>query len=125
MCVCYVLSHSVTQLFTASWTVACQAPLSMEFSRQGYWSKFLFPTPKDHPYPGIEPTTLMSPALAGRFFTTTHLGSSQYNSYQNLLQIHSQLILVNCRKILVIKLYALIFVVLLLLYIYIYIWYTS
>ena len=96
----------------------------MEFSRQEYWSKFPFPTPEDLPDTGIELMALMSPTLAGRFFfTTTQLGSSQYKSYQNLLQIHSQLILVNYRKILVIKLYGLFSVLLLLLYIYIYIWY--
>ena len=116
------LSHA--QLFAALLTVACQAPLSMEFSRQEYWSKFPFPTPEDLPDTGIELMALMSPTLAGRFFfTTTQLGSSQYKSYQNLLQIHSQLILVNYRKILVIKLYGLFSVLLLLLYIYIYIWY--
>ena len=47
-----------------------QAPLSMDFSRQAYWSKLAFPTPGDLPSPGTEPTFLMSPALAGRFFTT-------------------------------------------------------
>ena len=47
-----------------------QAPLCMDFSRQAYWSKLAFPTPGDLPSPGTEPTFLMSPALAGRFFTT-------------------------------------------------------
>ena len=51
----------------ASWTVAHQAPLSMEFSRQEYWSRLPFPTPGDLPDPGIEPESLASPA--GRFFT--------------------------------------------------------
>ena len=49
------------------WTVACQAPLSLGFSRQEYWSGLPFPPPGDLPYPEIEP---VSPALAGRFFTT-------------------------------------------------------
>ena len=48
------------------WTVACQAPLSMGFFRQEYWNGLPFPSPRDHPDPGIEPT---SPALAGGFFT--------------------------------------------------------
>ena len=52
------------------WTVAHQAPMSMGFSRQEYWSGLLFPSPGDLPYPGIEPTTPASPALAGGFFTT-------------------------------------------------------
>ena len=43
--------------------------LSMEFSRQEYWSGLPFPSPGDLPNPGIEPTSLASPALAGRFFT--------------------------------------------------------
>ena len=51
------------------WTVACQAPLSMEFSRQEYWSWLPFPPPGDHPFPGIEPTPLESPVLIGVFFT--------------------------------------------------------
>ena len=55
------------QLFVAPWTVTHQAPLSMEFSRQGYWSRLPFPSPWDLPNPGIEPA---SPALAGGFFTT-------------------------------------------------------
>ena len=47
------LSH--IQLFATPWTVACQAPLSMEFSRQGYWSGLPFPSPGDLPDPGIKP----------------------------------------------------------------------
>ena len=51
------------------WTVVCQAPLSTEFFRQESWSKLTFPTPVDLPDPGIEPTSPVSPALLGRFFT--------------------------------------------------------
>ena len=51
--------------------IACQIPLSMEFSRQGYWSGLSFPTPGDLCDPGIEPMSLVSPALAGGFFTTS------------------------------------------------------
>ena len=47
-----------------------QAPLSMEISRQEYWSGLPFPTPGDLPDPGIEPAYLASAALAGGFFTT-------------------------------------------------------
>ena len=62
------LSHfSHVQLFVTPWTVACQAPPSMGFSRQAYWSGLPFPTPGDLPNPGIETET---PAMAGRFFTT-------------------------------------------------------
>ena len=56
-------------LFATPWTVAHQAPLSMGFSRQEYWSGLPFPPPGDLPKPGIEPAPLMSSALAGRFFT--------------------------------------------------------
>ena len=57
-------------------TVVRQPPLSMEFSRQEYWSG-LFPPPGDLSDPGIEPRSLISPALAGRFFTTAPPGKPQ------------------------------------------------
>ena len=67
-----VLSHfSRVQLFATLWTIAPQAPLSMGFSRQEYWSGLPFPLPGDLPDPGIELVSLMSPALAGGFFTTS------------------------------------------------------
>ena len=53
------------------WTVAFQATLSMGFSRQEYWSGLLLPSSGDLPDPGIEPGSLMSPVLAGQFFTTS------------------------------------------------------
>ena len=56
---------------------ACQAPLSMEFSRQEYWSGLPCPPPGDLPDPGIEPMSLMSPALAGRFLTTSTTWEAQ------------------------------------------------
>ena len=66
----YVLSRfSRKRLFVSLWTVAHQAPLSMGFSRQEYWNGLPCPPPGALPDPGIEPTSLMSPALAGRFFT--------------------------------------------------------
>ena len=52
------------------WTVACQAPQSMGFSRQEYWSALSCPYQGDLSDPGIEPASLMSPVLAGRFFNT-------------------------------------------------------
>ena len=57
---------SCVRLFATPWTVACQALLSMGFSRQEDWSSLPFPPPVDLPDPGIEPA---SPALAGGFFT--------------------------------------------------------
>ena len=61
MSVCSVMSYS----FTTPWTGDHQAPLSMEFFRQEYWSGLPFSSPKDLPNPGIEPTSLASPTLAG------------------------------------------------------------
>ena len=69
---CSVVSNSATP-----WTVAHQAPLSMEFSRQEYWSELPFPIPGDLPNLGINPASLVSPALAGRFFTTEPPGKPQ------------------------------------------------
>ena len=63
-----VLSHF--QLFVTPWTVACQVPLTMRFSRQEYWSGLPFLSPGDLPDPGIKPMSPVSPASAGRFFTT-------------------------------------------------------
>ena len=62
VCVCvHVLTASVmSNSYVTTWTVACQAPLSMEFSRQEYWSRLPFPSPGALPNPGIEPG---SPAL--------------------------------------------------------------
>ena len=50
-----VKSHSRVRLFAIPWTVAHQAPPSIEFSRQEYWSELPFPSPRDLPDPGIEP----------------------------------------------------------------------
>ena len=74
MCVCLcvyaqVLSH--VQIFLTLWTVASQAPLSMEFSRQEYGSGLPCPPPGALPDPGIESASLMSPAWAGGLFTTS------------------------------------------------------
>ena len=55
-------------------TIACQAPLSVAFSRQGYWSGLPLSTPGDLPDPGIELKSLGSPALPGGFFTTVPPG---------------------------------------------------
>ena len=63
-------SLSRVRLCATLWTIACQAPLSMGFSRQEYWSGLPFPSPGYLPNPEIEIASLMSPGLAGRFFTT-------------------------------------------------------
>ena len=70
------LSH--VQLFATPWTVALQAPLSMGFSRQEYWDGLPCHLPGDLLDPGIKPMSLPSPALAGRFFTTSTTWEAQY-----------------------------------------------
>ena len=57
-------SFCSVQLLVTLWTIACWVPLSMGFSRQEYWSGLPCPPPGDLPNPGIEPTSLTSPALA-------------------------------------------------------------
>ena len=68
-----MLNHfSCVQLFATAWTVACQALLPMGFSRKKkYWKVLPWPPPGDVPNPGIKTESLRSPALAGRFFTTS------------------------------------------------------
>ena len=65
---------SCVQLFVTSWTVAHQAPLFTRFSRQEHWSRLPCPLPGNLSNSGIEPVSLMSPALASIFFTTEPLG---------------------------------------------------
>ena len=73
LCVCaQLLSH--VRLFATSWTVACQAPLSIGFSRQESWSGLPFPMPWNLPKPGIKPKSLVSPASAGGFFASVSPG---------------------------------------------------
>ena len=76
---CY--SHS--QLFVTLWTVSCQTPLSMGFSRQEYWSGFSCPPPGDLPNPGIKPTSLMSSALQGGSLPLAPPGKSKRNIYSD------------------------------------------
>ena len=74
------LSH--IRLFVTPWTVAHQAPLSMGFSRQEYCSGLPCPPPGNLPDPGMGPTTLLSLAPAGRFFTTQPPFWSSWSSIQ-------------------------------------------
>ena len=67
---CMLSCFSCVQLFETPQTIAHQAPLSMGFSRHEYCSGLPCP-PRDLPKPGIKPASLSSPALAGRFFTTS------------------------------------------------------
>ena len=77
LCVCTQLL-SCAQLFASPWTVARQDPLSMEFSRQEYWSGFPFSPPGDLPDPVIKPASLMHPKLAGEFLTTSSTWEAQH-----------------------------------------------
>ena len=70
MCAWVLSCFSHVWLFATLWTVISQAPLSMEFSRQEYWSGLPCPLPGDLYGPRIKPVSLMSPALTDWFFTT-------------------------------------------------------
>ena len=74
---CMLSCFSRIWLFATLWTVACQAPLSMGFSRQEYWSVLPCPPPGDLPDPGIEPAS-MSPALRVDSYPLSHLGSPKW-----------------------------------------------
>ena len=74
-----VLSH--VRFFATPWAIPHQAPLSIEFSRQEYWSGLLFPTPGDLPNTGIKLVSPVSPTLAGGFFTTEPYGKLKLDAY--------------------------------------------
>ena len=82
---CRSVSHSsCVRRFVTAWTVACQAPLSMGFSRQEYWSGLPFPSPGDLPNPGIE---LGSPALQAVSLPSEPLGKpTLIDTYRQLTQ---------------------------------------
>jgi len=80
-----MLSH--VSLFATTWTVACQASLSVESSRQEYWSALLFPAPRNPPYPEIETASL---SLTDRFFTSAPPGKplmQRANSLEKTLML--------------------------------------
>ena len=78
-----VMSDSATP-----WTVTHKAPLFMGFSRQEYWSRLPFPSLWDLPDSGIKPMSLISPALAGEFFTTSTTWKAQLTvSVQSLSRV--------------------------------------
>ena len=64
---------SCVHVFATPWTVALQAPLTMDFSRLEYWSGLPFPSPGDLPDPGIEPPSLGPPALQADSLPLRHL----------------------------------------------------
>ena len=83
----------ISESFVTPSTVTCQASLSMGFPRQRYWSGFPFPSPGDLPDPGIKLVFVVSPVLAGRFFTLHHLGSI----YNHSLPMEDGKTLLKCR----------------------------
>ena len=99
-------------LFVTLWTVAYQAPLSMEFSRKEYWSMLPCLPPGNLPDPGVEPMSPASPALAGGFFTTEPPGKPKTHDpkpmiildiklfcWKDLLLIFTRLFLIKRNKI--------------------------
>ena len=80
VCVCaHACVHAQSCLtFMTPWTVAHQVSLSMGLPRQEHWSGLLFPTPRDLPNSGIKAVFFVSPALAGKFFTTVPPGKHVY-----------------------------------------------
>ena len=76
---------SQVRLFETPWTVALQVPLFMGFSRQEYWSGLPCPPPGDLPSSGIKLAFLLSPALAGGFFTTSATREVPNNTLSQLL----------------------------------------
>ena len=70
MHVCVLSRFAPVQFLATPWTVAHEAVLSIAFSGQEYWSGLPFPSPGNLPDPGIKPVSVMSPVLAGGFFTT-------------------------------------------------------
>ena len=78
---------SRVQLFVTLWTIACQAPLSLGFSKQGYWSGLPFPLPRDLPNPGIKPTSPTFPLLSGYISLLHNLRSPLICSTQGLLVV--------------------------------------
>ena len=77
MCACVLSCLSCVRLCATPWTVTHQAPLSMGSSKQEYWSGLSCSPPGDLPNPRIEPMSLMSPALASGFFTTSTAWEAQ------------------------------------------------
>ena len=82
MCTCMHVCSCI-QIFATLWTVALQAPLSIEFFRKEYWSGLPFPTPKDLPDSGIKPASF---AVVGGFFTTAPPAFSILQRKEKLLE---------------------------------------
>ena len=88
----YAQSFSCVQLSVTPWTVARQAPVSMQFSRQEYGSGLPFPQPGNLPDMGTEPASPSSPVLADRFFTTEPFGKPPHTVEFHLKQCFGNLV---------------------------------
>ena len=80
-----VYSLSCGQLSAMPWTLTSKAPLSVGFPRQEYWGQLPFPSPREVPYPGIEPASPVSPALQEDSLPLSHQG----NPYNKIMQMKS------------------------------------
>ena len=78
ICCCFIAKSRLT--LGTLWTMTCQAPLSVEFPRQEYWSGLPFPPPEDLPHPGIELSSPMSSALQADSLPTEPFSSVQFSS---------------------------------------------
>ena len=95
-CLLLLLSRSVMfNCFATLWTVAHQTPVSMEFSRQEYWSGLPCPPPWDLPDPGIKPE---SPALTGVFFITGPLGKPSHEPTVGQNHLPQSPLYIKCRR---------------------------
>ena len=86
---CYAQMLTCVQLFVIPWTIACQAPLSLGFFWEDYWSGLPFLSPGHLPDPGIKPISLISSSLAGGFFTTSTTWESPLSIYQTTKSTNS------------------------------------
>ena len=85
--VCVPSCFSCVWLFATPWIIAHQALLSMGFSRQDHWSRLPCLPPRDLPNPGIQPVSLMSPVLEGRFFTSSTTWEDPFSQHTQIKNI--------------------------------------
>ena len=95
---CVLRRFSNVRLFETLCTIAHQSPLSWGFSRQEDWSGLLCPPPQDLPDPGIESTSVVSPALAGRFLPLAPPGKHPRALYQSLFVVSVLVVLIIFKR---------------------------
>ena len=94
-CACMLHCFTCVRLFATLWAIACQAPLSMGFSKQDYWNGLLCSPSGDLPDPGIEAVFLKSPALVWRFFTTSATREALHLNIQQQLYFWCQVLILH------------------------------